>query len=79
MKNNPELIILTLICLLTVMMWIPYIIARATRANVAPAAGNGHSPSIGTAPWAQRAQKAHANAVEKPRYFCPTGCGRRVA
>ena len=42
MKNNPELIILTLICLLTVMMWIPYIIARATRANVAPAAGNVH-------------------------------------
>lgn len=56
MKNNPELIILTLICLLTVMMWIPYI-ARATRVNVAPAAGNGHSPSTGLAPWAQRAQR----------------------
>ena len=55
MKNNPEMIILTLICLLTVMMWIPYIIARATRVNVAPAAGNGHSPSTGLAPWAQRA------------------------
>ncbi|EMG9773870.1 TPA: MAPEG family protein [Klebsiella aerogenes] len=71
MKNNPELIILALICLLTVMMWIPYIIARATRVNVAPAAGNGHSPSSGLAPWAQRAQKAHANAVENLVIFAP--------
>ena len=71
MKNNPELIILTLICLLTVMMWIPYIIARATRGNVAPAAGNGHSPSTGLSPWAQRAQKAHANAVENLVIFAP--------
>ena len=71
MKNNPEMIILTLICLLTVMMWIPYIIARATRVNVAPAAGNGHSPSTGLAPWAQRAQKAHANAVENLVIFAP--------
>ncbi|HEJ0414956.1 MAPEG family protein [Klebsiella sp. 141251] len=71
MKNNPELIILTLICLLTVMMWIPYIIARAARANVAPAAGNGHSSSTGLAPWAQRAQKAHANAVENLVIFAP--------
>ncbi len=71
MKNNPELIILALICLLTVMMWIPYIIARAARANVAPAAGNGHSPSTRLAPWAQRAQKAHANAVENLVIFAP--------
>lgn len=71
MKNNPELIILALICLLTVMMWIPYIIARAARVNVAPAAGNGHSPSTGLAPWAQRAQKAHANAVENLVIFAP--------
>ena len=71
MKNNPELIILALICLLTVMMWIPYIIARATRVNVAPAAGNGHSPSTGLSPWAQRAQKAHANAVENLVIFAP--------
>lgn len=71
MKNNPELLILTLICLLTVMMWIPYIIARATRVNVAPAAGNGHSPSTGLSPWAQRAQKAHANAVENLVIFAP--------
>ncbi|EMF0744843.1 MAPEG family protein [Klebsiella aerogenes] len=71
MKNNPELLILTLICLLTVMMWIPYIIARATRANVAPAAGNGHSPSTDPTPWAQRAQKAHANAVENLVIFAP--------
>lgn len=71
MKNNPELIILALICLLTVMMWIPYIIARATRANVAPAAGNGHSPLTRLAPWAQRAQKAHANAVENLVIFAP--------
>lgn len=71
MENNPELVVLTLVCLITALMWLPYIVARASGVGVLTALGNPNPTATDVAPWAQRAQKAHANAVENLTIFAP--------
>jgi len=71
MKVTPELYFLTLVASATILMWIPYTVARIvtrglwrTMANPAPA----YPPDPA---WAARARLAHANAVENLVVFAP--------
>jgi uncharacterized MAPEG superfamily protein len=58
-----ELLYLVLTTLLTGLLWIPYIINRAMVRGVQDAMGYPANPKP-QAPWADRLQKAHYNAVE---------------
>jgi uncharacterized MAPEG superfamily protein len=66
-----ELYFLTLVASATVLMWIPYTIARILTRGLMPALSNP-DPSYKTDPvWAGRARRAHANAVENLAVFAP--------
>jgi uncharacterized MAPEG superfamily protein len=63
---NPEITALTLVCVLTAMMWIPYVTARMFTLGVwgvfaFPPKQTGR---LAPPPWADRAHRAHTNAVE---------------
>ncbi len=57
--------------LLTGMLWLPYIINRITVRGMIPALGNPSIDDKPQSPWAQRAMKAHSNAVENLVLFAP--------
>ncbi|CAO3420613.1 MAPEG family protein [Azospirillum endophyticum] len=64
MTYSPELYFLTLIATATVLMWVPYTVARIFTRGLMPALSNP-DPSFKADPaWAERARRAHANAVE---------------
>jgi uncharacterized MAPEG superfamily protein len=70
MKYTPELYALTLISTATALMWVPYVLARLkTRGLVAIANVDPGVPP--DPPWAERARRAHANAVENLVVFAP--------
>jgi uncharacterized MAPEG superfamily protein len=62
---KPELFWLALTATMTGLFWIPYILNRAVRVGVP---GAFLTPKMDAAPveaeWAQRAKRAHSNAVE---------------
>ena len=58
-----ELFYLALVTAFTGVLWIPYIIDRATVRGLMDAVGYPENPKP-QSPWAQRLMKAHANAVE---------------
>ena len=58
-----EIEILVLVCVMTAVMWVPYILERIYRQGLFATVGY-HDSSPAVAAWAQRAQKAHRNAVE---------------
>ena len=62
---KPELYWLALTATMTGLFWIPYILNRAVRAGVPGAflTPKMETPSV-EAEWAQRARRAHSNAVE---------------
>jgi uncharacterized MAPEG superfamily protein len=69
---STELYWLTLTALMTALFWLVYILDRMTQRGVIgtltstqPETGGGHSP------WAQRAMRAHQNAVENLVIFAP--------
>lgn len=71
MKLTPELYCLTLVAAATVLMWIPYTLARiATRGPVATFA-NPLPTHVPDPAWAERARRAHANAAENLAVFAP--------
>ena len=67
---KPELFWLALTATMTALFWIPYILSRAMRKGL-PAAFQ--TPRMGEASveaeWAQRAKRAHSNAVENLAVF----------
>ena len=71
MKKTPELYCLIIISLATLLMWIPYTVARIfTRGLMA--ALRHPDPSYPPDPaWAERARRAHANAIENLAVFAP--------
>ena len=72
MKLTPELHTLTLIAVMTVLMWIPYMGARLLTRGVGRTLGNPADPSFPADPaWAERARRAHANAAENLAVFAP--------
>lgn len=66
----PEQRDLALVVALTAIMWLPYTIALIARAGFMGAMGNRSSvPALPA--WAERAKRAHANAVENLILFAP--------
>lgn len=58
-----ELFYLALVTLLTALLWVPYVLNRLQVWGLADTVGYPADPKP-LAPWAERARKAHANAVE---------------
>jgi uncharacterized MAPEG superfamily protein len=70
-KYTPELYSLALISTATALMWVPYVLARMTSHGVLRAIG-APGPGYPTdAPWADRARRAHLNAIENLAVFAP--------
>ena len=66
-----ELYWLTLTALMTALFWLPYVFNRMVMTGLVPTlAGSG--PDIGKlSQWAQRAVRAHHNAIENLAIFAP--------
>ncbi|WP_243042084.1 MAPEG family protein [Dyella sedimenti] len=71
MKPSPELYDLALVAMATALMWIPYVLAMIWRAGLWKTMGNRDHALPGLPLWAQRARRAHANAVENLAVFAP--------
>ncbi|WP_426615920.1 MAPEG family protein [Bradyrhizobium sp. McL0616] len=71
MKYTTELYCLTLISAATAMMWVPYVVARMTTHGVLRAIGTPGPGYPEDAPWADRARRAHLNAIENLAVFAP--------
>lgn len=72
MKLTPELVYLALIATITVLMWAPYMAARILTRGPMRTFQDPNDPSFPADPaWAQRARRAHANAVENLVAFAP--------
>ncbi|MDR8028861.1 MAPEG family protein [Burkholderia cenocepacia] len=72
MTFSPELHLLTLTAIATLLMWIPYMLARIMTRGLMAALSNpdpSHPPP--DPPWAERARRAHANAIENLAVFAP--------
>jgi uncharacterized MAPEG superfamily protein len=61
---TPELKWLAATALFTGLVWVPYILALLGQMGVGKALMDGQHATPLDAPWAQRAKRAHANAVE---------------
>jgi len=71
MKLTPELYVLTLTAVATLLMWAPYIVARILTHGLAGAMANPDPAARPDPAWADRARRAHANAVENLAVFAP--------
>ena len=71
MKYTSELYSLTLISTATALMWVPYVMARMTTFGVMRAIGVRGPDYPTDAPWADRARRAHINAIENLAVFAP--------
>jgi hypothetical protein len=70
-KYTPELYSLALISTATALMWVPYVLARMTTNGVLRAIGTPGPGYLTDAPWADRARRAHLNAIENLAVFAP--------
>jgi uncharacterized MAPEG superfamily protein len=68
---SKEFFWLMLTIILTGLMWIPYILDRATVRGLTVAMGNPSPSDKPESPWAQRMMAAHDNAVENLVLFAP--------
>ena len=71
MKYSSELYSLALISTATALMWVPYVLARMTTNGVLRAIGTPGPGYLTDAPWADRARRAHLNAIENLAVFAP--------
>ncbi|WP_374763013.1 MAPEG family protein [Yunchengibacter salinarum] len=60
---------LGLTALLTAVLWVPYVLSLISQMGVGPALMDGEHNTPLQAPWAGRARRAHANAVENLAVF----------
>ncbi|HUS52763.1 MAG TPA: MAPEG family protein [Thermohalobaculum sp.] len=65
--------------LITALMWVPYILSLLGEFGVMAALSDGNAGTTPGAVWAQRAKRAHANAVENLVIFAPLAIGIHVA
>ncbi len=68
---TPDLFWLTLVTLLTGLLWLPYILQRILRQGLMKTLGNPGDGGPPPAAWENRAQRAHTNAVENLVVFAP--------
>jgi uncharacterized MAPEG superfamily protein len=71
LKLTPELYYLVLTAALTLLMWLPYVVGRILAHGLMPAMANPDPINRPDPIWAQRAQKAHANAAANLAVFAP--------
>jgi uncharacterized MAPEG superfamily protein len=71
LKFTSELYSLTIISAATALMWVPYVVARMTTHGVMRAIGTPGPDYPVDAPWADRARRAHLNAIENLAVFAP--------
>jgi uncharacterized MAPEG superfamily protein len=71
MNLTPELRVLGIVATVTVLMWVPYVLARIVTHGPARALANPDAASPADPAWADRARRAHANAVENLAVFAP--------
>lgn len=67
----PELYWLTLTCLLTGLLWVPYILQLIVQLGPVQAIWDPTGAHPHDADWALRAKRAHYNAVENLAVFAP--------
>jgi uncharacterized MAPEG superfamily protein len=71
MRLTSELYFLVLVASSTILMWIPYTLARIMTRGLMPALSNP-DPSLPPDPaWVERARRAHGNAIENLAVFAP--------
>ena len=70
-QANPELHWLTLIVFATALMWLPHILQLTTQEGLVQAVRDPARETAHKALWAQRARRAHANAIENLVIFAP--------
>ena len=68
---TPELMWLTLTALMTALFWVPYILDRIAVRGLMGAMANPSENDKPQSEWAERAKKAHHNAVENLVVFAP--------
>ena len=69
-KYTPELTALTIVTTATALMWIPYVVARMRARGLSAIAPI--DPGFPPEPeWAERAKRAHVNAIENLAVFAP--------
>ncbi len=66
-----ELYWLTLTALMTALFWVPYVLNRVVMTGLGGALAGGAPDSGSLSTWAQRASKAHTNAIENLAIFAP--------
>lgn len=71
MTFTPELHLLALTVIATLLMWIPYMLARITTRGLMATLNNPQPSYPPDPPWAERARSAHANAIENLVVFAP--------
>lgn len=70
-KLSPELYWLAATCLLTAVLWIPYVLQLIGQMGVVPAFWDPYHETPHEARWAERAKRAHTNAIENLAVFAP--------
>jgi len=72
-SSTPELTWLAATTLFTALMWLPYVLERLASRGVVTAIADTKAETLTTThEWAQRAIRAHANAVENLVLFAAT-------
>ncbi len=71
MTPTPELTFLTLAATSTAVMWVPYMLARIRTRGLAATLANPDPAQKADPAWAERARRAHANAIENLAVFAP--------
>ena len=66
-----ELYWLTLTALMTALFWVPYVLNRIAATGLGATLSGGAPDSGKLADWAQRAIRAHGNAIENFAIFAP--------
>lgn len=66
-----ELYWLTLTALMTALFWVPYVLNRVAAIGLGGTLAGGTPDSGKLADWAQRAIRAHINAIENLAIFAP--------
>ena len=67
-----ELYWLTLTALMTALFWVPYVLNRVAMTGLGGTLAGSAPDSGKLSVWAQRAIKAHTNAIENLAIFAPT-------
>jgi len=71
LQTNPELFWLTLVTLATGLMWVPHILQLIAQEGLFQAIYDPSREMPHKVIWAQRARRAHENAVENLAIFAP--------